>query len=159
MMDFGCRNEVSPLRHVLLKRPGPAFRSQASIDEQWRELHYPSPPDLKRAEEEHDAFTAILRKKGVRVDFLPEDERTGLDSIYVRDAALVTAEGVILGRMGKPWRKGEPAAAGDFLKSLGICVLGKIEGDGCLEGGDVIRLDEDILAVGIGYRTNREGVR
>ncbi|MCG2817279.1 MAG: arginine deiminase family protein, partial [Candidatus Aminicenantes bacterium] len=159
MMDFGCRNEVSPLRRVLLKRPGSAFCTQAAVDEQWRELHYSSPPDLMRADEEHDVFTATLKREGVRVEELPEDGRTGLDSIYVRDAALVTADGVILGRMGKSQRQSEPSAAGAFLKSLGLPVLGGIEGVGCLEGGDVIRLDGDILAVGIGYRTNREGVR
>lgn len=159
MLKFGCTDEVSPLRHVLLKFPKPAFRSRTSVEKHWRELHYSSPPDLERAEEEHDAFTAILKKEGVRVDFLPEDERTGMDSIYVRDTALVTAGDIILGRMGKTSRRGEPAAVGDFLKSIGLPVLGRIEGEGCLEGGDVVRLDDAVLAVGIGYRTNREGVR
>jgi N-dimethylarginine dimethylaminohydrolase len=61
--------------------------------------------------------------------------------------------------MGKQQRRGEPAAVGDALRSLGIPVLGSIEGEGLLEGGDVVWLAPDTLAVGRGYRTNDEGIR
>jgi len=38
-------------------------------------------------------------------------------------------------------------------------VLGAIEGDGRLEGGDVVWLDPRTVAVGRGYRTNEAGIR
>ena len=46
-----------------------------------------------------------------------------------------------------------------MLAGLGVPVLGRITGDGRLEGGDVCWLDERTVAVGQGYRTNAEGIR
>jgi N-dimethylarginine dimethylaminohydrolase len=42
---------------------------------------------------------------------------------------------------------------------LGIPILGAIEGEGRLEGGDLVWLGDRALAVGAGYRTNSEGIR
>jgi N-dimethylarginine dimethylaminohydrolase len=61
--------------------------------------------------------------------------------------------------MGKEERQGEPDAAKAFLSELGIPVLGVIKGNGKLEGGDLIWLDERTLVVGQGYRTNESGIR
>jgi N-dimethylarginine dimethylaminohydrolase len=61
--------------------------------------------------------------------------------------------------MGKRERRGEPSAAGEYLRELGIPILGAITGEGRLEGGDLIWLDERTLVVGQGYRTNEEGIR
>ncbi|MCG3121217.1 MAG: N(G),N(G)-dimethylarginine dimethylaminohydrolase [bacterium] len=91
--------------------------------------------------------------------YLPPHAQTGLDSIYVRDAALITKRGAILCNMGKAQRRGEPAAIGEFLAQAGVPILGAITGAGTLEGGDVVWLNERTLAVGHGYRTNAEGIR
>ncbi|NTV81837.1 MAG: hypothetical protein HGA24_10510, partial [Candidatus Aminicenantes bacterium] len=80
-------------------------------------------------------------------------------SIYVRDAACVAPRGLVLGRMGKALRKGEPRAIRDFCASAGWPVLGEIRDPGTLEGGDIAWLDEKTVAVGHGYRTNAEGIR
>jgi N-dimethylarginine dimethylaminohydrolase len=61
--------------------------------------------------------------------------------------------------MGKSARRGEPAAQGALFESLGLPVLGTIEPPGTLEGGDVVWLDGQTMAVGRGYRTNDEGIR
>lgn len=42
---------------------------------------------------------------------------------------------------------------------MGVPILGRITGEGRLEGGDVCWLDERTVAVGEGYRTNAEGIR
>lgn len=81
-----------------------------------------------------------------------------LDALYPRDASLTFDRGVVTCNMGKAARRGEPAAAGRALAALGLPVLGGIEGNGRLEGGDTAWLDERTLAVGLGRRTNREGV-
>jgi N-dimethylarginine dimethylaminohydrolase len=93
------------------------------------------------------------------VHFLPRDQETTLDSIYPRDASIVSPHGVILGAMGKAQRAGEPAAQGRTFTQLGVAVAGQITPPGRLEGGDLIWLDDRTLAVGVGYRTNQEGVR
>ena len=81
-----------------------------------------------------------------------------MDSIYVRDAAVVCDRGVILCNMGKPQREGEPAAMEAALRASGCEILGTIQPPGRLEGGDVAWLDERTIAVGHGYRTNAEGI-
>ena len=82
-----------------------------------------------------------------------------LDSLYVRDASVMSPRGAILCRMGKAQRENEPVAMAECYRSLGIPILGAIEAPGTLEGGDVTWLGPRLPAVGRGYRTNDEGIR
>jgi arginine deiminase len=159
MTEIGCPSEVAPLRRLLLKHPKDAFVDERRIEAQWRDLRYTARPDPKRATSEHERFADLLRGPEIEVLLLPRDEATGLDSIYVRDAVVVSAKGVILGSMGKAQRRGEPEAAARFFESAGIPIAGRIEGEGRLEGGDVVVLDDRTVAVGQGYRSNAEGIR
>jgi N-dimethylarginine dimethylaminohydrolase len=109
-----------------------------------------------------DRFVALLERAGAEIVSLPDDPDTTIDSIYARDASLVSAGGVVLCQMGKPERSAEPGAQGRALSALAApwaAVAGRIEGTGRIEGGDVIWLDDRTLAVGRGYRTNDEGIR
>lgn len=159
LMKCGSQSETDPIKSILLKHPRAAFKSQKNILAQWRSLNYSAPPDFKKALEEYDSLLEILKRSIPEVHFLPPDDKTGLDSIYVRDSLLITDKGAVLCRMGKEERLAEPAAAGKFLEELGIPVLGSIRGEGKLEGGDIVWFDKRTLAVGLGYRTNQEGVR
>ena len=158
-MTLGTLSEVAPIKSLLLKHPREAWNDQDDIRRQWKALGYTEEPDLGRAVAEYDRFADILRGFVPDVHFLPADARTGLDSIYVRDAACVTGKGVILCRMGKLLRGGEPRVIGDFCAREGWPVLGAVREPGTLEGGDVVWLDERTAAVGHGYRTNAEGIR
>ncbi len=158
-MTLGARSETIPIRAILLKHPREAWLGQENIRAQWKALGYAEEPDLAKAVAEYDRFVDLLRGVGTEVHFLDADARTGLDSIYVRDAACVAGRGVILCRMGKPLRAGEPGAVGDFCAQAGWPVIGTIREPGTLEGGDVAWLDEKTAAVGHGYRTNAEGIR
>jgi N-dimethylarginine dimethylaminohydrolase len=161
-MEMTSQSDVSPLAAVALKHPRDAFVDAASIAAQWRGLNFSAPPDLARAIDEFDAFADAIRSSGATVHLLPRDDRTTLDSIYVRDASVVCDRGVILCRMGKAARSEEPAAQADALQRLtGIMrpIAGRIESPGTLEGGDVFWLDDRTLAVGLGYRTNEAGIR
>jgi N-dimethylarginine dimethylaminohydrolase len=158
-MRPGVQSEIAPIRLLLLKHPRQAWIDRKTIQKQWRALHYADEPDFDRAVEEYDRFVEILRRSVTDIRFLPEDRRTGLDSVYVRDAALVTKHGLILCRMGKELRSGEPEAIREFGRTAGWTILGTIHGPGTVEGGDVVWLDDETLAVGHGYRTNAEGIR
>ena len=150
--------ETGRLERVLVKHPREAFLSDDACAAQWESLNFSAAPRLARATEEYDAFLAILERAGASIDFLPADERTSLDSIYVRDASVVCAHGVILGRMGKRLRAGEPAAQRAAFRKMAVPIVGEITDPGSLEGGDVVWLDERTIAVGRGYRTNEEGI-
>lgn len=160
MNAYGCQSMVRPLKRVLVKRPEEAFESQARIDAQWRSLDYLVRPDFYRAVDEHRRFTSLLEAAGAEVACLPSDGRTGLDALYVHDpVASVTGQGVILGRMGKDARMGEPDAQEAWFAEAGIPVAGRIESPGSVEGGDVVWLRDDLVVIGLTYRTNGEGIR
>jgi N-dimethylarginine dimethylaminohydrolase len=158
-MKFGCQSEVDQIRSLLLKHAKDAFISLDNIQSQWKELNYMASPDYDKAQEEYDNFVEYLKKSIPEIYYLPQNDKTGLDSIYVHDPVIITNKGAILCNMGKEKRRAEPPAAGEFLLELGIPILGSISGEGTLEGGDVVWIDECTLAVGLGYRTNEEGIR
>ena len=156
------QSEFAPLERVVLKHPREAFVDQATIATQWRSLGFSGAPDLDRATDEFDALVDLLRASGADVHLLPRDERTTLDSIYVRDAAIICDRGAIICRMGKAARLPEAPAQEKALAALtpsSVPIIGRIEAPGTLEGGDVAWLDRRTLAVGRGYRTNDEGIR
>lgn len=158
-MNIFTPSEVAPILRLLLKHPREAWRDQENVRRQWRALRYTEEPDFSRACDEYDAFAGILGRFVPDVRFLPAADGTGLDSIYVRDAALIAPQGLVLGRMGKALRAGEPGAVRPFLGQAGWPVAGEIREPGTIEGGDFVWLDARTAAIGHGYRTNGEGIR
>lgn len=158
-MKCRIQSEVGKIRRILLKHPKDAFISQKNLQSQWKKLNYTSCPDYNKALKEYDYFVQLLEESNSETHYLPQDDQTGLDSIYVRDSVLITNRGAILCKMGKIERQLEPEATGKFLQELDIPIIGRISGDGKLEGGDVVWFNEQTLAVGQGYRTNIEGIR
>ena len=151
------QSDVAPMRRVLLKHARDAFQSPIRIGEQWEALNYLGAPDFDAACRESDAFATLLERLGVVVEWMPAED-VGMDSLYVRDASIVTDHGAILCRMGKTARASEPPRHGAEYDALGVPVLAAVEGGGTVEGGDVTWLSPRCLAVGRGYRTNRDGI-
>lgn len=152
------QSDTGALRRVLLKHARHAFVDAEHVASQWEALNYLEPPDPGRAAVESDAFATLLESLGVQVAWMPGRD-AGLDSIYVRDASVVCDRGAILCSMGKEARRSEPPHLEEAYRALGVPVVGRIEGDGRLEGGDVVWVDPRTVAVGRGYRTNDEGIR
>jgi N-dimethylarginine dimethylaminohydrolase len=151
---YGSQSMVAPLRRVLVRRPDASF----AVDdpERW---HYTSRPDLAAAQQEHDALAGILRRAGAEVIAHDAPQSGRADSIFVFDPALVTDRGAIILRMGKQLRRGEEQAMAQRLAQLDVPVIAELCGEACAEGGDLLWLDHDTLAVGLGFRTNAEGMR
>lgn len=161
-MPGSLQSDCDPLTTVLLVHPREAFADEATIEAQWRGLQWTAPPDVRRAVDEYDRFAAILESAGATLHWLPRGTDTTIDSIYVRDAAVVCDRGIVRCRMGKMARVGEPAALERGLAAAGLGdwpIAGRIEAPGTLEGGDVVWLGPRTIAVGRGYRTNDEGIR
>ncbi len=151
-------SETASLTSVVVKHARDAFAGPAQIEREWRGLSFTSAPDFARAADEYEGFLELLTRSGADVHQLPSGTSVGLDAIYARDASVVTPSGMVLCRMGKPLRSGEPAAQGLAFREWGIPIAGAIEPPGTLEGGDVVWLNDRTLAVGRGYRTNDEGI-
>ena len=158
-MNYGCQSMVGKIQSILLKRPQQAFISQENLNQSWEKFHYFGCPDYQKTLEEYAAFEKIIRDNVENVYFLPEDDRTGLDSIYTHDPLKITKKGAIYFPMGKELRSREYLATQQYLESLGIPTLGVIQSPGKMEGGDVLWIDEKTVAIGLGYRTNTEGIR
>ncbi len=158
MPDQSSQSEVGNITRLVVKHARDAFQSDASIATEWQALNFTAAPDFTRAVAQYEAFLALLRGNDCEIIALPPASGAGMDSIYVRDAAVVCDRGVILCRMGKALRAGEPAAQETAFRALGLTILGTIQPPGKLEGGDVAWLDQRTLAVGRGYRTNDSGI-
>lgn len=150
--------EYGRIERLVLKHARNAFADAATIAREWEPLNFTSAPDFDRSIREYDAFSRCAAATGTEVMWLPPAADAGMDSIYVRDASVVAPNGVVLCRMGKALRRGEPAAQADAFRAAGVPVIGTITPPGQLEGGDVVWLDARTIAVGRGYRTNDEGI-
>ncbi len=142
-----------------MKHPRDAFLNQENINNQWEKLNYSGCPDFDPVLVEYEGFVDLLKCDVPEIHFLPQSGKTGLDSIYVHDPVIITEKGAMLCSMGKQDRRGEPAAVAEYLAELDIEIVGAITGEGRLEGGDLLWLGERTLAVGLGYRTNEDGIR
>lgn len=173
--SWGVRNDVGPLKMVLVHRPGdeinimtrdkydPAIEALIDRKEQWyfRSDH---PPDLKKMQAEHDAMVAVLKQDGVEVVYVdgsPRDPK----AIFTRDNGIAVPGGIIIARMGPvgenigSGRRGEEAYVTRKVAELGAPILRTINGTGLFEGGSFAFLDEQTAVIGLSYRQNEEAAR
>ena len=153
MTNYGSQSMIAPLRSVLVKRPGPAFAGADPA--RW---HYTARPELDGARQEHDALVEILRQSGAEVFYHDQSQPDRSDAIYVFDPVIVTDRGSIVLSMGKDQRRGEEAPLARRLEELGVPVYHTLHGEARAEGGDLLWLDHDTVAVGLGFRTNAEAL-
>ena len=158
-MNYGCQSMVGKITDILLKHPKDAFISQENLNKTYEAFNYIGCPDYEEVLKEYEVFENHIKNNVENVYYLPQDDRTGLDSIYAHDSLKVTKKGAIYFPMGKELRSKESYAAEEFLKKNGVPTLGRIEAPGKMEGGDVVWIDEETVAIGLGYRTNEEGIR
>jgi dimethylargininase len=151
---YGSQSMIAPLRTVLVKRPDEAFA--VNDPAAW---HYTARPDLALAQQEHDALVALLRQSGAEVIYHDEHQPEHADAIFTFDPALVTDHGAIILSMGKPQRRGEEAVMARRFETLDMPIHYTLHNEARAEGGDLLWLDHDTLAVGLGFRTNIEGLR
>jgi N-dimethylarginine dimethylaminohydrolase len=154
-----AHSEYGILKEVFIKTAKAAFINQNVVDEQWKDLNFLDKPDFQKALEEYEEFETLLKSEGTKVSYFPENIAVTMDSMYCRDASIVTDFGVIICNMGKIQRIPEAEASKAIYLENGIKILGTITASGKIEGGDVAWLDQKTLAIGHGYRTNDEGFR
>ena len=151
MAGYGCRSMIDPLRRVLVRRPS------ADACAVWQAYGWRAEPDHAALAREHEQLCALLEHAGAEV-VVTEPIDDDPDAVYTFDPGLVTEHGAILLRPGKEGRRLEPAAVRDDLERAGIPVATVLREPATAEGGDFIRLDEETLLAGRGYRTNAAGI-
>lgn len=125
---------------------------------QWKDLGFFHPPQFAEAQAQHQQLCARLQEFGIDVMPLPANADFTLDAVYTHDASLISDAGAILMNPGKPNRVPEAKRHGTFFRDIGIPVLGEIVPPGKTEAGDMVWLDEKILLIGQGFRTNAAGI-
>ncbi|MBB1487140.1 dimethylarginine dimethylaminohydrolase family protein [Oceanospirillum sediminis] len=154
MIDYGCQLMAEKMTRVLMRRPADSLRN--ADPQQW---HYNHLFDAEKAISQYEGLVGLIQETGAEIIWM-DDNNDGLsDAMFTRDASLITKAGAVLLRMGKALRSAEPELHGRTYEVNGIPVLGALTGDALVEGGDTIWLDENTLIVGLGFRSNREGVR
>ena len=149
---------VDPIKKILLKHPSNAFLNQRNINKQYLELNYLAAPNFNSAISDYEIFVDLLKSFDIEIHYLQKDKSTSLDSIYTHDPCVVSNKGVVICNMGKKARKPEADSMEKFFHSIEVPILGEIQSPGTLEGGDVVWINEKTIAVGEGYRTNKEGI-
>lgn len=152
-LEYGAQSMVAPLKKVLVRSPDESF-----VVENLAKWHYTGKPILSIAKQEHQQIVGILEAEGVEVYYHQQKLPHLADSVYVHDPVIITEKGAIILRMGKTLRKGEEEAIEQSLNELGIPTLYSLHGEATAEGGDLLWLDEQTLAVGQGFRTNLQGL-
>jgi dimethylargininase len=100
-----------------------------------------APIDVARARVQHAAYEDALRSRGCEIVRLPQLDDYP-DSVFVEDTALVFDELAVLTRPGAPSRRGEVESVATVLGRYRP--LARIEGEGTLDGGDVLRLGREV---------------
>jgi N-dimethylarginine dimethylaminohydrolase len=139
------------LLRVLVNRPGACFGAAHETEGAF----YAEAVDLACAQAQHDALVTVLEDSGAQVERLGHE--AGPDSIYTYDPALVCDGGALLLRSGKPIRRPEATAMGEWFEHNGIPILTRLEAPALADGGDLLWLDSETLVVGRGFRTNEAG--
>ncbi|MEI7438202.1 MAG: arginine deiminase family protein [Thermoleophilia bacterium] len=146
---YGVQSMVDPLRRVLIRRPATTGDFAAA---DWRQ------PDPARLIAEHEAFGELLESLGCEVTVADPVEGM-VDSVYVCDPVWTCGQGAIVLRSAKPARVGEGEAMVAPLEAAGVPIAGRLTGTATADGGDMVWLDNETLAVARGYRTNAEAHR
>jgi N-dimethylarginine dimethylaminohydrolase len=150
---FGNQSMVAPLKRVLVKAPAERAEDAA----RWEDFGFHFAPNPDAVRREHEGLVRLLREAGAEVIFSKEALAADLDAVFITDPGFVSDAGAIIGHMGKLIRRGEEPALARQLTRLGIPILGTLEGDETLEGGDVLWLDPETLVIGRSYRSNDAG--
>lgn len=114
---------------------------------------------------EFDAIIATYKSFGIDVTII--DSAVPLDSdllyqynmMYCRDLFFMTPAGAIMANMANVIRSKEPLYAARTLSGLSVPLLHTVFGEGLFEGADALWVKNNLVAVGVGNRTNNQGYK
>lgn len=149
----GVGTEWSPLKAVLLHRPGPELEEVADPTA----AQMLAPLDANLARQQHDALAQAYRDAGVVVHYVEPAETPPPNLTFVADLMFMAPEGVILGRPASTVRAGEERFVARRLADLGVPILRSVRGRGTFEGADALWVDPQTALLATGLRTNAVG--
>ena len=149
----GISNEWSPLKAVLMHRPGPEIEMIADANN----ALMLAIPEAVSARRQHDDLVRAYRDSGVTVFYVEPRDVPPPNQMFVADLFFMTPEGAVLARPASAVRAGEERFVMQKLAELGIPILRCVRGNGVFEGADASWIDSATVIIGTGLRTNIEG--
>jgi N-dimethylarginine dimethylaminohydrolase len=150
----GVRAEWHELKDVLLFIPDPDTPPpcEANAVQHLDAIHFPL------LSTQMEAAATAFERLGVRVHkIVPLSSGPFYNLVFARDLLFMTLEGAVVSRMASQVRAGEERHAAHALAEMGVPILRTISGRGTFEGADALWAREDLVLVGVGNRTNRDG--
>lgn len=147
-------SEYGILRKVILSEPK-YLKIMKPINE-IQKKHEKNNINSKIACEEHKSFVEALQQNGVEV-ILTKPHEMFPNSVNTRDIGVTTPQGLVFGRFYSPYRWGEHRLVEQTLDDLNININEKFN-TGTFEGGDFMYVDRNLVAVGMGIRTDAKGI-
>lgn len=111
-------------------------------------------PNIDLAREQHELYIQALKKCGLDVLVLEEDENYP-DSVFVEDVALLTPRVAIITYPGAPSRRGEIDGIKNILSQF-YKHIETIENPCTIEAGDIMMVGTHFY-IGLSERTNKAG--
>ncbi len=149
----GVWTESSPLKAVLLHRPGTELQAPADPDSS----QMLTALDANLARQQHRALAQAYLDAGVAVRYVEPHHEPPPNLMFVADLLFMTPEGAILGRPASTVRAGEERFVARRLAELNIPILRTVRGTGTFEGADAAWIDSQTVLLATGLRTNAEG--
>lgn len=157
MKKFGTQNEHSNLQTVIMCPPT-YFEIRTPINTtqaKWHEMG--RGPDPVKSLEQYDIVKNTLEKEGVKVwEIRPSEKFTY--QVFTRDVGVISNQGAFVGQFKFDPRKGEIEPFIRVLEQNDIRVVHCVENSAIFEGGDFLFIDQNEAFVGVGDRTNGDGL-
>jgi dimethylargininase len=113
------------------------------------------PIDYSKAVAQHDRYEALLKEMGGHVESLPADSDFP-DCVFVEDTAIVLPDVAVMTFPGAVSRQNEVSFMANALRKHRP--LEFLKAPATLDGGDVLLFNR-VFYIGVGLRTNEEGIR
>lgn len=158
---YSLNSEYKPLKSVLLYKPGPEI---GKVDEPTRVLHKDK-IDYQTISLEFQNIFEVFHRLKIDVYFIEPPSNNIANGnylynmMYCRDLIFMTPGGAIISKMAYEIRKEEVHFAKKALRRIGVPILKNIDGRGTFEGADALWVNNKLVIVGVGNRTNNEGYR
>lgn len=171
--QFGIDNAIGKIHRIIVHRPGEEllrmkkakYEEEAGSlilkDEKGRIRSYwkgDTFPDIALMQAQHDAMTKVLRDEGCEVINWDDPKHEWTNMTFARDFAEMTPNGAILSRYSMFFHQGETPLGQRLLASLGVPMVGAIQGKGTVEGGAFCQLDPHTAVISRSVRINDEGI-
>ncbi|MEW9937179.1 dimethylarginine dimethylaminohydrolase family protein [Clostridium butyricum] len=159
MIKFGIDSEYKQIKSVVLSCPKLNY---SKIINPYDVMYYKS-ISYDKLVEEVNLYTKLLNSLNIKVyrtDNFLEFNKNDLyyNMMFSRDLSVITNKGIIISNMKHEVRKSEPEKMMLFFNKINIPILEVIKDEGNLEGADVLWVRGDTVLVGVGNRTNIEGL-